>query len=259
MASTYSLSIRRPLITTRDARDAEKLSHPDDHFTACVISSDGDRLITVSGADKRVRILDAAKVAENDEEEDLVAMCKPHAFLQACVAVDTKDNYIVAASNEARLLDLTTGDCIKTLIRMPLPVRAIAFCPSKPGKPLSVAIAGDDLTLKIIEVEDITKVSVLEVSDQIKSMAFSPDGNTLATASDDGALRIYTFKSDKELVCEHTLKDSIPQTKPESKDLCRVSWHPSGKYLAVPGRKRDIDIYDTSRWKVVKNLEGHTE
>jgi hypothetical protein len=87
MTGTHIISARKPLILDKKAKEAADLSFDDDKFTSCAFSSDGEYLVTTTGADKSIRILKADQVsAHNDEELKVVKSAAP--FTQSPMCMD---------------------------------------------------------------------------------------------------------------------------------------------------------------------------
>jgi WD40 repeat protein len=106
-------------------------------------------------------------------------------------------------------------------------------------------------------------ITLLEHTDGILSLTFSPDGRFLASASADHTVRVWDTA---QLTPLRTLG-------PYSGLVWAVAFSPGGDYLAVatdadevatrnsvsvtPSGGRKALVYDTSNWEVVANLHGH--
>ena len=82
----------------------------------------------------------------------------------------------------------------------------------------------------------------------INSVAWSPDGNSLATGSLDGTARIWDAKTGKQI---HELKGHIEEVE-------SVAWSPDGNYLATGSLDKTARIWDAKTGKQIHELKGHT-
>lgn len=96
---------------------------------------------------------------------------------------------------------------------------------------------------------DYTKFKLLKTleghSNNVNSVAFSPDGTKIISGSEDGIIKIWEANSGK---CIQTLKGY--SSKVES-----VAWSPDGKYIVCGGDGRHVKIWETNSWESIKTLE----
>jgi len=86
----------------------------------------------------------------------------------------------------------------------------------------------------------------------ILAVVASPDGQRLASLSDDGTLRVWDPSSDKELL-------SIPAGLTEQSILRFVSFSPDGKRLVTPAGDHQVKVWDVASGKELLTLSGHTD
>src|SRR5262249_50261781 len=91
--------------------------------------------------------------------------------------------------------------------------------------------------MRLCRVEPV----ILRDKTEVNGLAFSPDGERLASAGGDGAVKVWNRKTGKVI---QTL-DAHPDA------VFSAAFHPDGKHLASVGADRQVKVWDlTSREKV---------
>ncbi|CAG7934555.1 unnamed protein product [Penicillium olsonii] len=153
------------------------------------------------------------------------------------------------------LYDLMSGKMQNLLVRCALPVRDIAV--TRDGE--WVAVASDELTVKMVKVEDMTQVKYLrEQSKGTKHVSFDPSSRYATVSGTDGILYIYSLEEEEPQMVRK-LDGAIRRLEADSEATSKAVWHPDGTAFAAPEATRDIAIYSTSGWKKEKTFAGgHT-
>lgn len=92
-------------------------------------------------------------------------------------------------------------------------------------------------------------------SGAVKSMAFDPLREYLASVGADGTVRIWKYSDKDQEVASLDIAPPtdpkyvsiIPNSQESEKSMSRLEWHPNGEFLAVPtkdGKSGTISIHD---------------
>jgi WD40 repeat protein len=84
-------------------------------------------------------------------------------------------------------------------------------------------------------------------NDEVTGVAWSPDGQHLASASRDRTARIWDTASGTEVAVLHGHEDEVTG----------VAWSPDGQHLATASRDRTVRIWDTASGTELMVLAGH--
>jgi WD40 repeat protein len=143
-----------------------------------------------------------------------------------------------------KLWDVTTGENTATLKTARWGIPAAAFSPD--GKTLATAISvvesikGRNVvtenSVKLWEVATGKEQASLEAA-SVSSLAFSPDGKTLATGSEDNTIRLWDVAKGKELA---TLKGHTDK-------VLSLAFSADGKMLASGSADKTIKLWDVAK------------
>lgn len=176
--------------------------------------------------------------------------------------VEEKNGQLIA-HDEVLLFDAQTGKLKRTLTEHRNYVHAITFSPnSKILASESYVLKGDISTggeVKLWDVESGRLLRTLPMPKMGASVAFSPDGQTLANGNWDGELKLWDVRTGK---LKHTLSAPLPHFSLDS-----VAFSPDGKMIAGGGaievgdrkkvRRGVVILWNTRTRTVHRILEGH--
>ncbi|PYI30977.1 chromosome segregation protein [Aspergillus indologenus CBS 114.80] len=212
--------------------------------TVLAYTPDGRRVIT-GGSNSAIRIY---TVGQDGEPKTVDEGVDGH------LGIGATNEYFIMGAEDGTVwqYEIQSGKMVKLLVRCMLPVRDIAI--SKDGE--WAAVASDELTVKIVNIEDMTKVKYLrEQSKGVKHVTFDPSGRYVTVSCTDGVLYIYSTLSDEpELV--QKLDGVIRRLEPEVEATSRIVWHPDGTAFASAEATRDIAIFSIGEWKKEKVFAG---
>ena len=131
-----------------------------------------------------------------------------------------------------------------TLLRHGGAVKAVAFSPIDPAV---CASAGDSNTIKLWDLRDDTETTLRGHRDEIDSVAFSPDGTRLVSASDDATLKMWDISRWQEIETLEPITIRMPSR------LDAVAFSPDGNILAATAG-RDVNLLDIVNWTEIARL-----
>ncbi|EER37278.1 chromosome segregation protein [Histoplasma capsulatum H143] len=195
------------------------------------------RQVITAGSNSAIRIF---TIGEKDEPKTVDDGVDGHLGIVA-----TNDSFIMGAEDgTVWKYELETAQMDKLLVRCALPVRDLSL--SKDGD--WVAVASDELVVKIVNIHDMTIVKYLrDQSKGVKHVNFDPSGRYIAVSGSDGIIYIYSVDGPQpELVKK--IDGIIGRLETDHEATSRAVWHPDAKAFAAVEPTRDIAIVSTRDW-----------
>ncbi|KAH7888857.1 hypothetical protein F5I97DRAFT_758195 [Phlebopus sp. FC_14] len=206
-------------------------------YTCITFSRDG-RLSYTGGSDSLVRIW---QMDEDQYQEPAVA----YEADEGITAVASSHDYWLSGSRDSEVRSYPQGKADLHGLIMNAPgvcIRALAVDPA--GK--RVAIATDEMSVKIVDLDEITNVTVLSGHKKcVRRVTWHPSGALLTTSGADGTIIVWDL-SDGQPKVEKVIEGVIPSVadteSPEFMHDCSAVWHPSGQQFFTASRTHEIAV-----------------
>jgi WD40 repeat protein len=214
------------------------------------ISPDSKTLAT--GAGNSIVLRDLASGDRRSQTEESGSPVQRLAFspdgsLLASAGGDRNDGAVT-------LWDPSTGKTVGKLTGHERDVRALAF--THDGKTL--ATGGGDRSIRLWNVGARQQIGVLQESQHLSdpkaetaailAVAYSPDGNSVATASEDGQVSIYGLAP----------AGPVRSWPAHADAAAALAYSPDGLTLASGGYDKVIKFWNASTGQQIRSLGGHT-
>nr|POF17785.1 minichromosome loss protein 1 [Quercus suber] len=198
----------------------------------------GKQLVTV-GSNGALRIFEHGS---KDEPYNIDVRSENH------LAVVCGDDFFIMGGEDGTVTkySLSTREMQDILVRCTLPVRHLALSPDQQW----VAVASDELEVKIVKVNDMSKVLFLrDQTKPVKHVSFDMSGSTIAASSSDGTLYMYSISSEEPQLVKR-IDGLISALETDAEESAQVAWHPDGRAFAAPTRMKGSD------WQKQKVFSG---
>jgi WD40 repeat protein len=109
-----------------------------------------------------------------------------------------------------------------------------------------MAVGSGDGSVKLVRIAELMKPDVYWHDANVRAVKFLLDGQRVAAASTDGALRIWNLRTGK----------SRELGEPTGRPLTSLAIQPGGKRIAVAGPTSKVTLWDCDTLELVESVEG---
>jgi RNA polymerase sigma factor (sigma-70 family) len=218
-------------------------------------AADGKHVIS-GGEDRTVCIFETATGTEVRRFEKHPARVRAAAL--------SPDGHIVATGSDktVRLWETATGTLIRQLQGYTNPIRSVAFSPD--GQLLASGCEYQPHQVILWQVASGKELRRLPekarplpgMSDSVLTIAFSPDGTTLATGDGHCNLRLWEVATGKMLRQLGEGRSTRTYTSWHDGGIQCIAFSPDGQKLAW-GEDHRLRLWDTRSWQEIHQFEGH--
>ncbi|GBF60574.1 minichromosome loss protein [Trichophyton mentagrophytes] len=212
--------------------------------TVLTYTPNGKQVIT-GGSNSGIRVF---STGEHGEPKTIDEGMESH------LAIAATNESIILGSEDGTvwLYKLQEATMDKPLARCALPVRDLAISKDEEW----VAVASDELTVKIVNINNITEVKYLrDQTKGVKHVTFDPSGRFVTVSCADGIIYIYSF-TETEPRLLHKLDGVIRQLETDNEATSSAVWHPDGTAFAAVETTRDITVISSRDWTKQQKFSG---
>jgi WD40 repeat protein/tRNA A-37 threonylcarbamoyl transferase component Bud32 len=206
--------------------------------TSVAFSKDGTRIASGS-ADKTVRVWAAASAPST-----FTLSGHDHWIMGVAFSPDRQHFATASKDQTVKIWDAVSGQELHTLRGSALKATAVMF--SSDGQQVA---CGKEKTVEIWDVKAGTLVTTIPQPDLVWSLAWSPNGKTIACACEDGTVRLMSADGSQPPLI----------LKGHSSRVTGVAFNRAGTRLVSCSSDKTLIVWDAQAGRKIKELPGHED
>lgn len=208
------------------ARSLSELGVHSSRVRTLVFSPDGSSLVSI-GSDQTIRSWDLKKQAQS-----LIGSVNKRQEATAVFSPDGKQ--IVTSGYVLPHMQIWNASFRASESLMESPPANIDMAELSPcGQYVATSAYDEEKTLRIHNTMDASEFVLMAGRDKVLNMVFSPDGKRLASASEDGTIRLWDTSTGVDIVISRSELDVVTV----------LEFSPDGKHLASGNKKGEVRIW----------------
>ncbi|MEI7553733.1 serine/threonine-protein kinase [Candidatus Chlorohelix sp.] len=173
----------------------------------------------------------------------------------ACDFINSgKTVYSIAEDNSRRQWELNNPGNTPANVQpgQRLESNLVTFSPD--GKFVAVIDKPQNLSITNLTTFSEAGRIALQTNENITAVAFSPSGNVLATAVDDGSLRFWNIIANQNTM---SFNPSVKLALPNTETLSALLYTPDGKFLIAGNSEGHLEVWEAEQGKQIAESNPH--
>jgi WD40 repeat protein/basic membrane lipoprotein Med (substrate-binding protein (PBP1-ABC) superfamily) len=221
----------------------EWLSSPTDGYAGHIaFSPDGSLLAAGSGYQGKIRLWN---LETGEETGFLTSAGHPGGVDAVTFSPDGAQLASVGVDDSLKIWDIDSGQLIN--LKEEVEISEVGDVMYSPDGSLLV-ISGSGTTFELLDAATLQKLAEFPNKDVADAIAFSPDGNLLASTTRSGVTRVWDLRTEEEIQTLHV----------QSGWLADLTFNPDGDSLAIAGNDGTVSVWQLGDDQPRLTLRGNS-